>query len=102
MTEQQLLEATERIVLFTFEGEEELVNAWVLDGRAVIEYDDHFSSTRMHRMLVAAGAEGLGVLIVRTPFGNRYDLAPMHTANPILDLMNEYEVWKQQQRKQTH
>lgn len=58
----------------------------------------HMRTEVLLRFMVACSAERLTPSIQGLVASHRFLLRPhTKTANPILDLMNEYEVWKQQQ-----
>lgn len=104
MTEQLLMESTWRIVHFAWEDSpDELmlqhIEPYILDNAVAIDVY-HMRINVLMRFMVASSAEGLVLEIHGMGASNRFILRPnTKSANYILDLMNEYEVWKQQQVK---
>lgn len=103
MTEQLLLESAWRIIHFSF-GEEEYPSdqalvPYILNDAVAIDVI-YMQTQTLLRFMVASSAERLTVDLEGHVNTRRFVLRP-HTksASPILDLMNDYEVWKQQHRR---
>lgn len=104
MTDQLLLESAWRIIHFAWEDHQDEAVRMSLEpyiaGDAVAIDVWHMRTEVLMRFIVACSAERLVPSIQGLVASHRFLLRP-HTAsaNPVLDLMNEYEVWKQQQRR---
>lgn len=103
MTEQLLLQSAWRIIHFSFgevehPSDQELVPYILNDAVAI---DVLYMDTQiLLRFMVSCSAERLTIDLETHVNTQRFVLRP-HTksANPILDLMNDYEVWKQEHRR---
>ena len=105
MNEQLLLESASRIILFSWLEEQQEINSQFLvphlRGDTVAIDLVHMTPQVFMRFMVACSAERLVPDIEARSGDLRRFVLRQHTksANPILDLMNDYEVWKQQHRR---
>lgn len=103
MTEQLLLQSAWRIIHFSFRDEEshfeQALVPYILNDAVAIDVL-FIDPQALVRFIVACSAERLTVDLEGHVNTRRFVLRPYtKSANPILDLMNDYEVWKQQQRR---
>lgn len=99
MTEQLLLQSAWRIIHFSFGDDypsDQAIVPYILNDAVAIDVL-YMETQTLFRFMVAASAERLTVDLEGHVNTRRFVLRP-HTksASPILDLMNDYEVWKQQ------
>lgn len=97
---QLLMEAAERAKAFAFSRDSTL-------HLEVYAYSDHVhvgvcpmpSFADELKFQVAVNASGIYAVRNVKQWGVEYCLKPAKTANPMLDLMNDYQVWQEEQRK---
>ncbi|MBL8002368.1 MAG: hypothetical protein JNL05_10440 [Flavobacteriales bacterium] len=102
MTEQLMLEAASRIIQFSYEDhiyEARAIEPYILGDAVAVDVWSLPAGVGL-RFMVACSAERLTPSLEGQGAAYHRILLRPHTksANPILDLMNEYEVWKSQQR----